>query len=199
MLRKNYDIEVRWTAFPLHPETPEQGLFLEELFAGRSFDVKAAMQRIKQVADRVGLPMAERTKTYNSRLAQELAKWAESKGKGDQYHQAVFQAYYVGIRNIGEVDELVGIAEFVGLSGKEARFVLEKRTFSRAVDADWTRSLQGHNGADPLRYGIRGPPRQVVRLQPRTKELSTVLQGIKRKLDTTIFSYSHSSLRIFPN
>jgi predicted DsbA family dithiol-disulfide isomerase len=149
MLRKNCDIEVRWTAFPLHPETPEQGLFLEELFAGRSFDVKAAMQRIKQVADRVGLPMAERTKTYNSRLAQELAKWAESKGMGDQYHQAVFQAYYVGIRNIGEVDELVGIAEFVGLSGKEARFVLEKRTFSRAVDADWTRSRE---------LGIRAVP-----------------------------------------
>ena len=141
-LRKDYDIEVCWTAFPLHPETPEQGLTLEELFAGRSFDINAAMQRIKQVADQVGLPMAERTKTYNSRLAQELAKWAESKGKGDQYHQAVFRAYYVNSRNIGEVDELVGIAESVGLSREEARSVLEKRIFRAAVDADWTRSRE---------------------------------------------------------
>lgn len=139
-LRKNYDIEIHWTAFPLHPETPEQGLNLEELFAGRSFDVKAAMQRIKQVADQVGLPMAERTKTYNSRLTQELAKWSESKGKGDQYHQAVFQAYYVGSRNIGDVDELVAIVESVWLSGEEARSVLEKRIFRAAVDADWARS-----------------------------------------------------------
>jgi predicted DsbA family dithiol-disulfide isomerase len=141
-LWKNYRIEIRWTAFPLHPETPEQGQTLEELFAGRSFDVKAAMLRIKQVADQVGLPMAERTKTYNSRLAQELAKWAESKGKGDRYHQAVFQAYYVNSSNIGKVDELVGIAKSAGLSGKEAKFVLENRMFRGSVDADWTRSLE---------------------------------------------------------
>jgi predicted DsbA family dithiol-disulfide isomerase len=32
----------------------------------------------------------KRKKTYNSRLAQELGKWAETKGKGDEYHDAVF-------------------------------------------------------------------------------------------------------------
>ena len=100
------------------------------------------MLRIKQVADQVGLPMAERTKTYNSRLAQELAKWAESKRKGDQYHQAVFQAYYVGGNNIGKVDELVGIAESIGLSGREARSVLENRMFRGSVDSDWMRSRE---------------------------------------------------------
>jgi predicted DsbA family dithiol-disulfide isomerase len=141
-LRKNYNIEICWTAFPLHPETPEQGQTLEELFAGRSFDVKAAMLRIKQMANQVGLPMAERTKTYNSRLAQELAKWAESRGKGDQYHQAVFQAYYVSGSNIGKVDVLANIAESVGLSGKEARSVLEERMYRGSVDADWIRSRE---------------------------------------------------------
>ena len=141
-LRRNYCIEIRWTAFPLHPETPEQGQTLEELFAGRSFDVKAAMLKIKQVVDQVGLQMAERTKTYNSRLAQELAKWAESRGKGDQYHQAVFQAYYVSGSNIGIVDVLASIAESVGLSGKVARSVLEERMYRSSVDADWIRSRE---------------------------------------------------------
>lgn len=98
------------------------------------------MARIKQAADQAGLPMAERTRTYNSRLAQELAKWAESKGMGDQYHQAVFRAYYGGSRNIGDVEELVGIAESIGLAGNEARSVLKKRMFREAVDADWARS-----------------------------------------------------------
>lgn len=141
-LRNNYHVEVHWTAFPLHPETPEQGQTLEELFRGRSFDVKAAMQRIKQAANQVGLPMAERTMTYNSRFAQELAKWAESQGKGDQYHKAVFEAYYVEDRNIGKEDELVGLAESVGLSGVEARSILKGRRFSRAVDNDWARSRE---------------------------------------------------------
>ena len=50
-LRKNYDIEVRWAAFPLHPETPEEGFTLEELFAGQPIDIKKIMVRLKQVAD----------------------------------------------------------------------------------------------------------------------------------------------------
>ena len=155
-LRENYHIVIRWTAFPLHPETSEQGQTLEELFQGRSSDLKAAMLRIKQAADQVGLPMAERTKTYNSRLAQELAKWAESMGRGDQYHQAVFKAYYVGGSNIGNVDELVSITESIGLSGREARSVLENRMCREPVDSDWKRSRKlGITGVPTFAMGRR--------------------------------------------
>ena len=104
--------------------------------------MKAAMRRMKEAANQAGLPMAERTMTYNSRLAQELAKWAESLGLGDQYHEAVFEAYYVEGRNIGKEDELVRLAGSVGLSGVEARSVLKDRRFSAAVDADWARSRE---------------------------------------------------------
>lgn len=139
-LRKNYEIEIRWKAFPLHPETPEAGLTLEELFAGRAIDIKKMMSRLKQVADELGLPLGERKKTYNSRLAQELAKWAESRGMGDPFHEAVFRAYFVDGRNIGKVDELVALAKSLDLSEQEARSVLESRTFKEAVDEDWARS-----------------------------------------------------------
>ena len=57
-----------------------------ELFAGRSVDIQGIVQRLKRVAKELGLPLADRTKTYNSRLAQELAKWAEAEGKGDEFH-----------------------------------------------------------------------------------------------------------------
>lgn len=139
-LRKNYEIEVRWTAFPLHPETPEEGLTLEELFAGRPIDIKKILVRLKQVADELGLPLGERKKTYNSRLAQELAKWAESKGKGDEFHEAVFRAYFVDGKNIGKVNEIVDLTKSIGLSDTEATSVLELRTFKVAVDSDWSRS-----------------------------------------------------------
>ncbi len=156
-------MEVRWTAFPLHPETPEEGQTLEDLFAGRPFDVKAAMERIARAADLVGLPMTERTMTYQSRLAHELAKWAESEGKGDRYHEAVFEAYYVRGINIGRVDELAGLAGSVGLSGQEAKAVLKKRTFSRAVDADWARSRELMVTAVPT-FVMNG--RRIVGAQP---------------------------------
>jgi predicted DsbA family dithiol-disulfide isomerase len=139
-LRKHYKIETRWTAFPLHPETPEEGLTLEELFAGRSVNIKKVMSHLKQVADELGLPLREREKTYNSRLAQELAKWAEGEGRGDSYHEVVFRAYFVSGKNIGKMDELVDLAKSIGLPEEGARSVLELRTQKEAVDSDWERS-----------------------------------------------------------
>jgi predicted DsbA family dithiol-disulfide isomerase len=139
-LRKNYEIEVQWRAFPLHPDTPEDGLTLEELFAGRAIDIDQMILRLKKVAQEVGLPLGERKKTYNSRLAQELAKWAESKDRGDEFHDAVFRAYFVEGKNIAKIDELVGLAKSVGLPDKEARTALQLRTFRKAVDADWSRA-----------------------------------------------------------
>ena len=136
-MRKNFEVEIQWKAFPLHPETPEEGLTLEELFAGRDIDLPQAMARLKKVAKELGLPLGERKKTYNSRLAQELGKWAETKGKGDQFHDAVFRAYFVDGKNIAKADALVGLADAVGLPEKEACEILQTRAFKEAVDSDW--------------------------------------------------------------
>lgn len=100
------------------------------------------MARLKQVARDAGLPFGDRKMTYNSRLAQELAKWVGFKGKEDQFHQAIFQAYFVKGINIGKIAELARLAESIGLPGKEAEEVLQKRTFKEAVDSDWLRSRQ---------------------------------------------------------
>lgn len=139
-MRKNYEIEIQWRAFPLHPDTPEEGLTLDELFAGRGLDIEKMMSRLKTVADELGLPLGKRKRTYNSRLAQELGKWAESKGQGDKFHDAVFRFYFVDGKNIGKVEELVGLAESIGLAAEEARTVLQLRSFQEAVDADWSRA-----------------------------------------------------------
>jgi predicted DsbA family dithiol-disulfide isomerase len=84
-----------------------------------------------------GLPYGTRTHTYNSRLAQELAKWADSQPGFEPIHTALYQAYFVQCRNIGSIDVLVDIAQSVGLPGDEAREVLANRVFKSEVDADW--------------------------------------------------------------
>ena len=100
----------------------------------------ARNQRMKANMDREGLPYnAERDMSYNSRLAQELSKWAESKGKGDEIHSALFRAYFVDVKNIGQLGPLVEIAEEVGLPADEASDALNSRSFKEAVDADWRR------------------------------------------------------------
>jgi predicted DsbA family dithiol-disulfide isomerase len=105
-------------------------------------DIGQMMLRLKKVAEELGLPLGERKKTYNSRLAQELAKWAESKGRGDEFHDAVFRAYFVDGKNIGKKEELVTLATALGLPAAEAQTILESRTFKDAVDSDWARCHQ---------------------------------------------------------
>jgi predicted DsbA family dithiol-disulfide isomerase len=139
-LRENFEVEVRWKAFPLHPETPEEGIPLEELYAARNIDVAQAKALMKKVAQELGLPWGERKRTYNSRLAQELGKWAETKGKGNEFHDAAFRAYFVDGINLAKMDELAGLAKAVGLSEIEAREVLQARAFREAVDSDWVLS-----------------------------------------------------------
>ena len=141
-LQREYGIELRWTVFPLHPETPEEGTELAELFAGREEQIKAMQARLRQLAEAEGLPLAERTRTSNSRRAQELGKWAEEQGRGDPYRLAVYRAFFVEGRNIALVEELVRIAEAIGLPGNEAREVIAAGNFAAAVDADWQRARE---------------------------------------------------------
>lgn len=85
----------------------------------------------------MGLPWGERKKSYNSRLAQELGKWAEAQGKGDEYHDAVFRAYFVDGNNIAKADVLMGLVKAVGLPEAEGQEVLQTRAFKESVDSDW--------------------------------------------------------------
>jgi predicted DsbA family dithiol-disulfide isomerase len=100
----------------------------------------ARNQRMKVNMEREGLPYnPERRWSYNSRLAQELAKWAETKGKAEEMANALFRAYFVDVKNIGKADVLAKVAEDNGLPADEATDVLMSRSFKNAVDDDWRR------------------------------------------------------------
>ena len=156
-MRQEYDLELKWIAFPLHPETPEEGQSLEELFAGRNIDLAAAMERLQRVAQECGLPFGERHRTYNSRRAQELGKWVEAQGFGDAYHDAVFRAYFVHGLNISEMAVLGEIVRTLGLDDVAARQVLLEGTCKDAVDRDWSYSRAKAITAVPTLY-IDGSP-----------------------------------------
>ena len=136
-MRDGYDLEVKWIAFPLHPETPEEGLSLERLFAGRDIDIGQVLARMTAVAEAEGLPFGPRTHTYNSRLAQELGKWAEEMDAGEEFHRAAFEAYFADGVNLARKEVLTSLAESVGLDPGEAREILEERAYALKVDEDW--------------------------------------------------------------
>ena len=166
--------------FPLHPETPQEGRSLEELFAGRNVDMEAMYTRMKGLMDEEGLPYGQRSHTYNSRLAQELGKWADTQPGGEAVHDALYRAYFVDAVNVGDVDALLTIAGDVGLDVYAAREVLQSRSFSDAVDADWDLSR---------RYGVTGVPtfvaaqKSVVGAQPY-EVLENLLQEAGAELNS---------------
>ncbi|MCP4171271.1 MAG: thioredoxin domain-containing protein [Fuerstiella sp.] len=139
-LQTAWDIDVRFVHFPLHPETPAEGLTLEQLFAGRGIDIAASQARMKGLMDDEGLPYGNRTMTYNSRLAQELASYAITRPGGDQIHDRLFRAYFVDGLNIASIDILIGIATSIGLCETDCRAALTSRHYREAVDTDWSRS-----------------------------------------------------------
>ena len=148
-LKANYAIETKLVHFPLHPDTPMEGRSMAEFYASRGTDPEEAYQRMKTLMDAEGLPYGRRTHTYNSRLAQELGKWADTQPGGEAIHDKLYRAYFVEARNIGDPEILVEIAQSVGLPADEARAVLAERRFKDAVDADWAKSAQ---------YGVTGVP-----------------------------------------
>ncbi len=139
---------MRWVFFPLHPDTPPEGQSLDALFAGRGVDLAAMHRRMADLIRAEGLPYGERTHTYNSRLAQELGSWADTRGV-QAIHDVLYRAYFVDNRNIADIDELVRLAQSAGLPSDEAREVLVERRAKEAVDADWAKAR---------RYGITGVP-----------------------------------------
>jgi len=123
---------------------------MSDLFAGRSeAETKARQDQMKGLMAQEGLPYGERTHTYNSRLAQEIGAWADTQEGGEVMHDALYRAYFVDTKNIGDPDVLLEIVEANGLSVDEARKVLKERTFKDVVDEDWNKSHQ---------YGVTGVP-----------------------------------------
>jgi predicted DsbA family dithiol-disulfide isomerase len=148
-LQAAYEIDTKLVHFPLHPDTPQEGRELAPWYAQRGRDPEQMYHEMKERMDVEGLPYGRRTHTYNSRLAQELGKWADTQPGGGAIHDKLYRAYFVDARNIGDPDVLVEIAESVGLDGKEARRIIDERVFKDEVDADWQKSAN---------YGVTGVP-----------------------------------------
>ena len=116
-LKAEHNVKVEWVHFPLHPDTPAEGRALSALFGGRDEDRRARHAQMKARMTGEGLPYGERTMTYNSRLAQELGKWADTQPGGEALHDALFRAYFEAAKDIGDAAVLQKIADEAGVTG----------------------------------------------------------------------------------
>ncbi|RJQ49013.1 MAG: hypothetical protein C4530_23860 [Desulfobacteraceae bacterium] len=120
---QEFEVTIRWVAYPLNPYQP--GGFQMRFSPDSAYD-----------------PASITEKTTQTRDAQELTKWAESKGKGESFRAALWNAIYSKHQDIGRPETLRDAAASAGLPEDEAAEILSDRTFKEAVDADWKRSLE---------------------------------------------------------
>ncbi len=147
---------------------------LEQLFANSTINVPLMLKQLQRTAENLGLPFGERVKTYNSRLAQELGLWAESRGRGEAFHKEAFLAYFARGENLAENAVLYNLAAAVGLDKKAAETVIKKRSFKAEVDAQWQRARELRISAVPT-FVVQG--QKLVGAQPY-EELATFLTAL---------------------
>jgi predicted DsbA family dithiol-disulfide isomerase len=153
---------VTWRPFELHPEAPVEGIPREVYFGrARSAQMHSYMQ---SVAQSVGLDMQTRDVIINSRRALGAAEFARDRGRFDEMHHALFKAHWGGTGKLEEVDDLVRIAQSVGLEGEELLKAVEENRYAGVIDEN--RRVASSVGIDAIPAHVFGRRYLVLGAQP---------------------------------
>ena len=117
-LKEEYNLDVEWEPFELHPETPKKGFKMESLSFPKDY-LEMVMANVKRLADEEGLTLKFTRTLPNSQLALFISEFARKKGKFDEYHKLVFETYWIEGKDIGDLSLLVELAESLGLNKEE--------------------------------------------------------------------------------
>ena len=151
-LKKNFEIEVEWRPFEIHPETPKQGAKLSKLPFPREY-LEMMKANIEKLAKEVGATLKITDKLPNSRLALFFSEFARKKGNFDTFHKLVFDAYWKDGQDIGDQDLLLNIAESIGLDRDDILDYIE----SGEPFEELKKSLK-----ELRKYGINGVPTFII-------------------------------------
>jgi predicted DsbA family dithiol-disulfide isomerase len=121
-LAKERNIEVEWRSFELRPEGIQVAPKTPEYYARARAGVEALSKQYQ-------MDMKWNDKSKHSRLAHEGAKFAQVHGRANEYHNAVFAAQFQLDKDINDVENLVDIAEEIGLDASEFRKSLKSHQY----------------------------------------------------------------------
>ena len=150
--------EIVWHPFQLNPDMPRGGMdrraYLEAKFGGRE-RAAAVYARIDEAALEAGLSIdwAAIERTPNTLDAHRLILWSAVEGRQDAVANALFRAYFVEGRDIGDAGVLSDIAAGAGMD----RDVVV-RLLSGSTDNDEVVRRDAHARA----RGVRAVPTFVV-------------------------------------
>jgi predicted DsbA family dithiol-disulfide isomerase len=156
--RPEHPFEIEWHPFQLNPDMPAGGMdrrtYLETKFGGQEAAVKAYLP-VAEHAAKAGLEInfdAMRV-TPNTIDAHRLIHWAGIENRQEAAVDALFAAYFVEGRDIGDTEVLADIADSIGL---DAAVIL------RLLASDADRDLIAERDAHSRRMGVASVPTFIV-------------------------------------
>ncbi|MEO0378804.1 MAG: DsbA family oxidoreductase [Pseudomonadota bacterium] len=149
---------IEWHPFQLNPDMPAEGMdrraYLEGKFGGKAGAVRAYAPVVENAAN-AGLKIDfERMKrTPNTMDAHRLIHWAGIEGKQTAAVSALFTAYFVDARDIGEAEVLADIADSIEM---------DAAVVSRLLASDADRADIAARDAHSRQMGITSVPTFIV-------------------------------------
>lgn len=126
----DHPFTIEWHPFQLNPDMPEGGMdrreYLETKFGGKEGAVRAYAPVVEH-AEKAGLKIdfEGMKRTPNTVNAHRLIHWAGIEGKQNAAVSALFKAYFVEARDIGDIDVLSDIADDIGMDAAVVRRLMQ--------------------------------------------------------------------------
>ncbi len=136
---------IEWHPFQLNPDMPLDGMdrrdYLEGKFGGKEAAVKAYAPVVEH-AEKAGLTINYEAmkRTPNTLNAHRLIHWAGIESKQTEAVDALFQAYFVDARDIGEAEVLGDIADSIGMDA-----AVVQKLLSTDNDTDDIKARDAHS------------------------------------------------------
>lgn len=145
--RPDHPFVIEWHPFQLNPDMPRDGMdrraYLENKFGGKDGAVKAYAPVVQHAEDAgLSIDFEGMKRTPNTVDAHRLIHWAGLEEKQIAAVDALFQAYFVDARDIGDHDVLADIADAIGLDAAVVRKLLKSDADREDISKRDTHSRQ---------------------------------------------------------
>ena len=151
-LQDEFDIEVDWRGFELHPETPHGGIAVTQLFpAARMEEIRAYVESFAASFGVYDMRMPERLPNTRRTLA--IAKFARENGRLNIFRDLAMQAHWKDGKDLENDRDLVEVASRAGLDPDAAIEAASSTKYLNRVDA-----LR----AEAIEIGITGIPTFII-------------------------------------
>ena len=132
-LAAKHDVTVDWLAFELRPEPAP----LPDITGAEGERFRQGWERgVAPMAARLGVEMHFPPFKARSRQAHEAAIYARAHDRFEQMRVALFRAFFVENRDIGDLDTLVDVGTSVGLDADDLRATLVEGRYTDQVVAE---------------------------------------------------------------